>query len=170
MKTVSLFRAAALACVLALAACSSSPPPQTGIKVNLVASPQINPNSAHQPSPVVVRVYELKNLDQFSAADFFQLYDTDKQYLAQDLISRREVEVKPGETVTVEAGGPDSAATRFVGVVAAYSDIQVATWRASVPIVQNQVNEPTFNLDVYSLSLAPGPTAHKPSHPWWRLW
>ncbi len=72
---------AALAFGLALAGCSSTPP-QTTIEVTLAASDQINPNSAHQPSPVVVRVYELKSLDQFSAADFFQLYDTDQQYLA----------------------------------------------------------------------------------------
>lgn len=156
--------------VLLTAACGSTkPPPPTRITTTLSASEQINPNALSQPSPVVVRVYELKNLDQFTAADFFTLYDSDQQALAQSLVARRELSVKPGETVKIEGNASGSEATKFVGVFAAYREGQASTWRASVPVVANAVNLPLFNLDVNSVSLKdePPPKPETNGSWWW---
>ena len=155
---------------LLLAACGSTkPPPPTRITATLTASDHINPNEMGQPSPLVVRVYELKNLDQFNAADFFTLYDSDQQALAQSLVARRELSVKPGETTKVEGSASGSEATRFVGVFAAYREGQASTWRASAPVVASAVNLPLFLLDVNSVSLKdqPPPTPETNGSWWW---
>lgn len=168
---------AVLLLALGVAACSSKPPPPpppippTTIKLSITASEQINPNSAKLPSPVVVRVYELRSLDQFNAADFFQLFDSDQQVLAQSLVARREVVVKPGDKVTVEGAPSGSADTRFIGMIAAYREVQSATWRASVPVYEHAANAPTAKLDVNALSMEPPAPPAPPPEPdkgsWW---
>ncbi|WP_042444188.1 type VI secretion system lipoprotein TssJ [Azospirillum sp. B510] len=170
MASITPSRSALLLFLLMTAACGSTkPPPPTRITATIAASDQINPNALGQPSPLVVRVYELKNLDQFIAADFFTLYDSDQLALAQSLVARRELSVKPGETVKVEGGASGSEATKFVGVFAAYREGQAATWRASVPIVASAVNLPLFKLDVNSVSLKedPPPMPETGGTWWW---
>lgn len=163
-------KASLLLLVLLVSACgSSAPPPPTKITATLTASEQINPNALGQPSPLVVRVYELKNLDQFNAADFFTLYDNDQQALAQTLVARRELSVKPGETVKVEGAASGSEATKFLGIFAAYREGQAATWKTSALIVASAVNLPLFMLDVNSVSLKdqPPPKPETNGSWWW---
>ena len=84
--------------LLGLAACSKTKTEVT-MRVDVVASKDLNPNSRGQPAPVVVRIYALKSEDLFNGADFFTLWDKEKQVLGGDLLTRREYEVQPGGTV-----------------------------------------------------------------------
>jgi type VI secretion system protein VasD len=115
----------------ALVGCSSPPPkpPQpVNVKLTLAASPDVNPDGQNRPSPIVVRVYQLKDDTGFKDADYFALYDKEAATLAATLVSRVEFELAPGEKRTVDyAVSPD---TRYIGVAAAYRDIRNAQWRA----------------------------------------
>ena len=115
----------------ALMGCSSPPPkpPQpVNVKLTLVASPDVNPDGQNRPSPIVVRIYQLKDDTGFKDADYFALYDKEPATLAAALVSRVEFELAPGEKRTVDyAVSPD---TRYIGVAAAYRDIRNAQWRA----------------------------------------
>ena len=111
--------------------CSSPPPkpPQpVNVKLTLAASPDVNPDGQNRPSPIVVRIYQLKDDTGFKDADYFALYDKEAATLAAALVSRVEFELAPGEKRTADyAVSPD---TRYIGVAAAYRDIRNAQWRA----------------------------------------
>jgi type VI secretion system protein VasD len=94
-----------------------------------------NPNREGRPSPVVVRVYQLKVDTAFTNAAFEPLFDDDKQVLADGFVTRDEFTLTPGERRVIEVAL--AADTRFVGVVAAFRDIANAEWRAVVPAPRN---------------------------------
>jgi type VI secretion system protein VasD len=75
-----------------------------------------------------VRIYELKNDGAFNAADFFTLQTRDKTALADDVVKRDELQLRPGEHQTL-VRRPDPVTTT-IGVIAAYRDLPNAVWRA----------------------------------------
>ncbi len=113
-----------------LAACSSSPPKPQMVKLSFVVSADVNPDSQNRPSPVVVRLYQLKDDAVFKDADIFTLFDKEQATLAAALVSREEYELAPGEHRAVDLELSRDA--RFVGVVAAYRDIRNADWKAQI--------------------------------------
>jgi type VI secretion system protein VasD len=124
-------RVASLLVLLAVAGCASGPKKPAEVRLALQASADTNPDAAGRPSPVVVRLYQLKNDAAFIAADFFAIYDNEQPTLAADLIGREEFTLAPGERRSVPlAVSPDA---KFVGVIAAYRDVRGAEWRAVVP-------------------------------------
>lgn len=98
------------------------------------AGNQLNPDIQGRPSPVVVRLYLLRAGINFGAADFFSLYERDAAVLGADLLAREEMQLRPGATVSIARKFPSDA--RFLGVVAAFRDIERSSWRAlsSLPI------------------------------------
>jgi type VI secretion system protein VasD len=125
-----LVRLLSLACGVALAVgCASSPPLLRG---TIIADPAINPDRVGRPSPVVVRVYELKSLGAFNGADFFSLFEKDQETLGSELVAREEYELRPAETKKYERQlQPD---TKFIGVVAAFRDLENSRWRQAAPV------------------------------------
>lgn len=113
-----------------LGACSSAPPKPQPIKMNIVVSSDVNPDAANRPSPIVIRVYQLKDDAAFKEADFFALNDKEQATLAAALVSREEFELAPGEHRAVDYKlSPDA---HFVGVAAAFRDIRNAQWRSEI--------------------------------------
>ena len=93
-------RIACAALLLVLVGCASPPkppppPPPTIIQVSLDAQANVNPDTRGRPSPVVVRFYELKTPANFNAADFFCLFERDKETLAADMLTRDEFQLMP---------------------------------------------------------------------------
>lgn len=113
--------------ILMLAGCASGPAPIPS-KGSIAASADVNPNPEGRPSPIVLRVFELRTADAFRNADFFSLYRDSKKVLGQDLLGQQEFELHPGETRDFKQQLP--VGTRFVGVVAAFRDLDRASWRA----------------------------------------
>ena len=114
-----------------LNACGSATPPllQGTIKVDQGTNPDLNGRA----SPVVVRVYELRSPAAFSGADFFSLFEKESETLAGDLVGREEYDLRPAETRPYRRQlQPD---TKFIGVVAAFRDLEHSRWRqvAAVP-------------------------------------
>ncbi|MDR6501917.1 type VI secretion system protein VasD [Burkholderia ambifaria] len=92
------------------------------------ALPDVNPDDRGRAAPIVVRIYELKNDGAFNAADFFTLQTRDKTALADDVVKRDELQLRPGEHQTL-VRRPDPATTT-IGVIAVYRDLPNAVWRA----------------------------------------
>lgn len=125
------WRASALAtlCTLALAACGGAKPIKpTEAHAQLIVSSDANPDSTGRASPIVVRLFQLRNDGEFATADFFALYDKEKETLGASYISREEYVLNPGETRALEVAVNPEA--RFIGALAAYRDIRSAQWRA----------------------------------------
>ncbi|WAC71426.1 type VI secretion system lipoprotein TssJ [Roseateles sp. SL47] len=141
--------AAAAIIALALTACSSTPDP-TQVSGSIAATATVNPSVSKRPSPVLVRVYELKAANAFNGADFVSLYQRDQAELGADVVAREEMTLQPGEkrpyTKTL---GPD---TRFIAVFAAYRDLEHARWRAVVPVQVGKKQKLTIQADELSVS------------------
>lgn len=121
---------------IAVVGCARSPkpilPPEpVAAHMTLAASADANPDPSGRPSPVVVRVYQLRGDAAFVGADFFGLFDDEQKVLGPELISRAEYVLTPSERRTVDV--PLSGDVRFVGVIAAFRDIRNADWRVLVP-------------------------------------
>ena len=120
----------ACAGILVTIACASSPPKPARTRLTVAATADTNPDANGRPSPVVVRVYQLKADTAFNAAEFFALFDDEMKVLGPDLIGRNEYTVAPSERRTLEMDV--SADAKFVGIIAAYRDIRNAQWRTIV--------------------------------------
>ncbi len=119
------------------------------LAINIAASAGINPNANNRPSPVVVRLYELKASAQFEAADFLSLFDKDQATLGADIVTRDEFVFAPGEKKAISK--PLTADTKFIGVVAAFRDLERARWRAVAAVLPNKNNVIAINLDGISV-------------------
>ena len=129
VRILGLHLAAALG--VALLGCASAPKP-TQVAGTIEASAQDNPSASRRPSPVLVRIYELKSVATFNSADFMSLYQRDQAELAADLVGREEFVLAPGASKPyAKTLSPD---TRFLGVVAAFRDLENARWRSVVAI------------------------------------
>ncbi|QYD69438.1 type VI secretion system lipoprotein TssJ [Paraburkholderia edwinii] len=126
----------AMVCATGLAACVSSrlAPPREPVRLNLTvtASPEVNRDGQNRAAPIVVRLYELKYAATFEDTDFFSLQDKDRTVLADDLISREQFQLRPGESRTIQRDA--NQATTVLGIVAAYRDLPHSVWRASWPL------------------------------------
>lgn len=123
---------AGLVCAIA-AGCSSPPKPVvTTVAGSIEASPRLNPSINQRPSPLLMRVYELRTPAAFSNADFMALYQSDQAALATDIVAREEFMLQPGENRAVRK--TLAADTRYIGVLGIYRNLEKATWRAVVPV------------------------------------
>ena len=123
------FLALLTACALMLSACGGAKPVKPNpAHAQFIVSGDANPDNSGRASPVVVRLFQLRNDGEFATADFFALYDKEKETLGASFISREEYVLAPGETRTLElAVNPEA---RFIAALAAYRDIRSAQWRA----------------------------------------
>ena len=91
VRTFGLHPVAALGVALLLSACAAKPPPKpASVTGTIQASAQINPSASKRPSPLLIRVYELKSVAAFNAADFMSLYQRDQAELGADLLAKEE--------------------------------------------------------------------------------
>jgi type VI secretion system protein VasD len=102
------------------------------VKAEITAAENLNPDYKGRPSPVNIIVFQLASADTFQNADFFSLFEADSAVLADDMLGRTQILLKPGE---VREWNPEfSKETRYVGVIAAYRDIENAQWRGLVEL------------------------------------
>jgi type VI secretion system protein VasD len=95
-------------------------------------APDVNPDSAARPSPIVVRIYRLKSAAGFDGADYFSLDSKAQGTLGGELIGVDRMILRPGESRTVRYAGDLDA--RSVGVVAGYRALERNRWKLIVPL------------------------------------
>lgn len=152
-----------LAIATSLAACGGKvkPPPEIHLKVQFIASATINPDPSGRPSPVALSLLQLKTADAFMNADYFAASNPTNPALLPDVVGREEITLKPGETRELPVK-VEMTATR-IGVIAAFRDIEHATWRAeiAVPTPPKKASGPVdmsliVHVDGLKVSIEPG--------------
>jgi len=121
-----------------------STPLTTRIDAEIKATPGINPDSNGRPSPIIVRLYELRAIGMFEGADFFSLYESENEALGADLLGREELELKPGDTQTLKRITAKDA--QYIGVVGAYRGLDKAQWRTTFKLRPERMNK--INIEV----------------------
>jgi type VI secretion system protein VasD len=130
-------------------------PKQATAAMQLRAASNLNPDDSGRPSPLRVRLYELKSVSGFNGQDFFSLYERDKDVLGPDLVAREEIQVEPGMQKSFNRKlSPD---TKFLAVLAPYRNIERAKWRASMEVPAGKTTPVALDLDSLSVNLAPPP-------------
>lgn len=144
-----------LGCVLVLALAASvsgcgkipgfkkPPPPQPGanpppnlpapvpLTLTVQSSATVNPGETGRPSPIVVRVYQLKRDVAFRAAPYDKLFDDDKGTLGDDLVERMAVTLRPSDQSPMSL--MVRADVRFIGVAAFYRQYDSIQWKILIP-------------------------------------
>lgn len=128
-----------------------STPPE--IEASLEASADLNPDASHKPSPLIVRLYELSDITEFNAAEFYTLYEKDKDVLAKDIKGREEFMLLPNEKKTLER--ELKMETRYLGIVAGYYDMDKAVWRASVETPIDETTEVKILFGANAITIEP---------------
>ncbi len=116
--------------------CGASAPAQaqevkekTRLILDIEAASTTNPDASLRPSPIKVRIYELKDPGTFAEADYFSLDTADKLTLAADMLSKDEFILRPGEKRRIER--KSHAQTTAIGVIAGYRDLPNTVWRVT---------------------------------------
>jgi len=123
----------------------------TKISTQVLVSFDTNPDANGRPSPLVVRIYELKSNNIFDTADFYKLYDEEEATLGGDLLSREEFEFSPGGGREITHKVHDQA--RYLGVIAAYRNIDQARWRASTALKLNKKNSSIIRIGKQTVTI-----------------
>lgn len=148
-----------------LAACSSQPK-DTLVNLALQATVDQNPDSRERPSPMVVKLFELKALTAFQEADFFQLYQQPEAILGDDLLAQETVTLRPGARIPYKLMMRQEG--RYIAAVAAYRNIEDSTWRYYLPLelekTQSFELEMTRNGIVRIVRITPPRTADDQQH------
>ena len=141
--------AVSLAVVATLCGCAGAPKPAQ-IDATIQASAGVNPSPSKRPSPLLVRIYELKSAAAFNASDFVSLYQRDQAELAGDLVGRDEFMLAPGESRSfAKTLGLE---TRYIGVIAAYRDLERSQWRSVVTIEPGKKQQLLIRADALAIS------------------
>ena len=123
---------------------------QPEAKFSVQAAQYLNPNVYGAPSPVVLSFYELKTPYPFKNATFFQLNQNAAAVLGDSLIDKQTVEVRPNSSQRVtEVLSPN---TQYIGIVAAYRNLDQAVWREVIKLNPKQKHTSiSINLESQSL-------------------
>ncbi len=97
------------------------------------SSPNQNPDQTGRPSPLEVRIYQLADETLFKNADFYSLFDKDTQVLGRDLKKKEQRMINPGHKSQPVSMILDRK-TRFIGVLAAFQDLDNSVATLLVPI------------------------------------
>lgn len=155
LRTVGIFGV-----FLAFAACASGPPQDIVVTGSLTAAETVNPDAQGRPSPIVVKIYHLKAKDKFELADFFALFDSPEATLGADMLGQEDFMMAPGESKPYD--GAVNPETRYIGVIAAYRDINQAQWKTVVDMPEKnlvkfmQRNPLTIKVDRLAVSASAG--------------
>lgn len=144
----------ALLCLGGLTGCS-----KPSINLAVASQPNVNPDFSGRPSPVIVKMYELRNDMAFNSSDFHPLFETPLQVLGADLIAADELVFTPGEARKVEY--ELNSSTRFIGLVAGFRQMERGTWRVAKPVEVDSRNWIAMELTDTSILLIPDKEAKK---------
>ncbi|WDY60272.1 type VI secretion system lipoprotein TssJ [Pseudomonas sp. PSKL.D1] len=90
---------------------------------------QLNPDADGKPLSVVMRVYQLTDLERFAATDADTLWDAPEKALGNTLVEARELTLLPG--IGQIDQWPLAKSARYVGVAAFFRNEQDARWKVA---------------------------------------
>lgn len=125
----------------------------TEVVLNLQVWPNINPDEAGRSSPLVIRVFELKDARQFQTEDFIGLFQESKERLGGDLVAERRLrELAPGldreEVLKVDPS------VRYIGLLAEFVQYENAQARLVFPIEAHRTTEKIIWVNKTSIRFA----------------
>jgi len=98
----------------------------------------VNPDDNKIPSPLIIRMYELKSPNIFKKANFIDIYEKDTEVLGADLVAKQQLKpIQPGENRKVSF--VLNKETKYVGFFAEFLQYKNAEYKLIIPIAQTNV-------------------------------
>ena len=129
--------------ILLLSGCAIKPDP-TLLNLSVLSGSRQNLDTSDNATPIVVELIEMKQPDAFKQADFFSLYTHPQHVLGSDYVaSEKQVFVPKGiQTLKLRL----HQGSRYIGVVAAYQDINHVIWQQLITLAPKEKNSVTLTL------------------------
>ena len=147
---------ASLMCLLMVTGCGTTARVlnlDTEVQLNFQVWPNINPDEAGRSSPLVIRVFELKDARQFQTEDFIGLFQESKERLGGDLIAEYRLrEFAPGLNRTEVLKVDPSV--RYIGLLAEFVQYENAQARLVFPIEPHRTTEKIVWVNKTSIRLS----------------
>jgi type VI secretion system protein VasD len=122
------------------------------IDISLRATPDVNPDAQGNPSPILVRFYELSAAEAFRQADFTTLFNNEQAAIGKDLVRRDEFELKPEQNRNIVRKAKRDA--KYLGVLAAYHNTANIKWRAIISLNPDGTTELVLNLEKTGITVS----------------
>ena len=107
------------------------------VKINVTATPGVNPNIEGRASPVIVKVFALKKDTEFKQSGFFALYGMSSKQHSEDVLAIKTLVLLPGGSQDVIMSLPSG--TAFIGAIAAFQNLDDTVWLATNQILRSKV-------------------------------
>lgn len=120
------------------------------VNVSINATKELNPAVDGRASPLVIRLYQLSQKVRFDNSDFFALYENDQATLANELLSRTEFEIKPGDSKQTQLKLKPN--TQFIAILGAFRDLDNSQWKDVTPYSVQE--EKPLSISIGSTSVA----------------
>jgi type VI secretion system protein VasD len=132
---LSILSLMAMTMLLLLGACAGAPKKEK-LDLSITATADVNPDMQGRPSPVILHILELNSVEQFNGLGYVALTQPSGAALGAALLGSKQEILQPGASrpLTLELNPQTTA----IGLVAGYRDIDNATWRTSIPVVQGE--------------------------------
>lgn len=110
----------------------------TDLQLTFLVDADINPDDTNTPSPLFIRMYELKSPNMFNKANFIDLFERDAEALGADMVSKQRLKhIEPGETR--EASFVLNKETKYVGLYAEFLQYKNSKYKLVIPVAQTNV-------------------------------
>jgi type VI secretion system VasD/TssJ family lipoprotein len=137
---------------LALASCSSPPPPAV-LTLNIVGSAGQNPDANGHGTTVAVQLYQLAATGKFQSTDVYSLISKEAAVLGTDEMgSSEQFLVTPGETL--HETRPLKPTVTAVGLAVLFREINQSTWKLVAPVAPNGQSVVTLQINGLTATIA----------------
>ncbi len=110
----------------------------TDLEIKFKVDADVNPDDDRKPSPLFVRMYQLKSTKMFNKANFIDLYEKDKEVLGADMLSKQVLRrIKPGESR--DENFVLNKKTRYIGLYAEFLQYKKSAYKLIIPVVPTNV-------------------------------
>lgn len=119
----------------------------TDLKLQVIASSSVNPDETDRASPVYLRLYQLSDPKAFENASFLDLYEKDKEVLADTFISKQELKRITPDSTRVERFVLTKG-TRYVAVFAEFFKYKEARAKVVFPVTSSNVIRDSVKINI----------------------
>lgn len=112
------------------------------IHLDITARAELNMDDEKLSSPVVIRIYQLKDAETFNSVFYEDLVNKDSDALKESLLESKELILKPNTSVSVDI--PFDKKADVVGIAALYRDpnLKENSWRLVLTRSDLHINKP----------------------------
>ncbi|VAW89034.1 hypothetical protein MNBD_GAMMA17-1819 [hydrothermal vent metagenome] len=125
----------------------------TDLKLTFIVSADANRDDDKVPSPLIIKMYELKSPDMFEKSNFIDIFERDSEILGADLIDKHRLKhLQPGEERMVRFVLDEK--TKYVGLFAEFLMYKGAKYKLVIPIAQTNVFSSSAEIKISTNKMA----------------